>query len=245
MPEYIVNMFHFPHFFQNHKIRAGNVGSGVSAPLPKCCRNDSVYTGRRTPAQSLISYFSRCSQAWAWDPALYIPARHHVCCMMEGGGCSGPARLILSQGRGGNSRLYCCPGLPAIPRGKHPEGYRRSGGEVHRAIYRAGKEQRWGENERVGEWERRGELKTRWGGTEESESRWQSVMFAADSLRRDPGWRCLQHLLLNWMQPLTRSIGLLVQKLTKYASTYWFMVERVHAEVSLTPLKGSEIEQRE
>lgn len=36
--------------------------------------------------------------------------------MMEGGGCSGPARLILSQGRGVNSRLYCCLGLPGIPR---------------------------------------------------------------------------------------------------------------------------------
>lgn len=39
-----------------------------------------------------------------------------VCCMMEGGGCSGPARLSLSQGRGAHSRLYCCPGPTGFPR---------------------------------------------------------------------------------------------------------------------------------
>lgn len=47
--------------------------------------------------------------------ALCISARHGVCCMMEGGGCSGPARLSLSQGRGVNSKLRCCPGLPDFP----------------------------------------------------------------------------------------------------------------------------------
>lgn len=112
--EYTVNTAHFSPF-QNYKIGSERVGSGVSAPLLEWCRNDSVYTGQRAPPQSLISYFSRCSQAGAWDPALYIPARHRVCCMMEGGGCSGPARLILSHGRGVNSRLYCCLGLPGFP----------------------------------------------------------------------------------------------------------------------------------
>lgn len=51
-------------------------------------------------------------------PCFVFPCKAYcsVCCMMEGGGCSGPARLILSQGRGVNSRLYCCPGLLGIPR---------------------------------------------------------------------------------------------------------------------------------
>lgn len=84
----------------------------------------------------LIFYFSRCSQTGAWDPALYIPARHRVCCMMKGGGCSGPARLILSQGtRRVNCRLCCCPGLPGFPRENIQRGYRRIRGERHTELF--------------------------------------------------------------------------------------------------------------
>lgn len=70
------------------------------------------------PAQSLTSYFTRCSHAWAWDPALYIyiPARRHACCMMKGGGCSGPVRLIHSQRReawiAGYTAAWACLASP-------------------------------------------------------------------------------------------------------------------------------------
>lgn len=42
--------------------------------------------------------------------------------MTEGGRCSGPAKLILSQGRGVNSRPHCCLGLPGFPREKIQRG---------------------------------------------------------------------------------------------------------------------------
>lgn len=150
-------------------MRSERVASGLSAPLAEWCRNDSVYTGQRTPTQSLISYFSRCSQAGVWDPALYIPARHRVCCMMEGGGCSGPARLIYSQERGVNSRLYCCPGLPGIPRENIQRGIDVVE-EKHAELFLEQVKRRGEERMRWGEWERRGELKTRGRETEESES---------------------------------------------------------------------------
>lgn len=112
----------------------------------------------------LISYISRCSQAAVWNPVLYLPAGH-ACCMMKGGGCSGPAELIFSPWEtGANSRRYRCPGLPGFPLGKQPEGYRH-GGEWGGAIYSAGKEKRWGNK-------RRGELKTR-GWQSDICSRWE------------------------------------------------------------------------
>lgn len=173
----------------------------MSAPLLAWGWNDSVYTGQRTTAQSLISYFSRCSQAGTWDPALYFPARHSVCCMMEGGGCSGPARLILSQGRGANSRLYCCPGLPGFPWENIQRGI-DAAEEKHSELFIEQVKRRGEEKKERGGGVRKRTWKTRNGGLEESESRWQSVISAADCVHRHPSRRCLQHLL-NRTQPLT------------------------------------------
>lgn len=136
------------------------------------------YFGLHWPLR-LIFYFSRCTQSGARDPALYIPARHCVCCMMEGGGCSGPARLILSQGtRRVNSRQRCCLGLPDFPRENIQRGYRRMRGERHAGLFIEQVRRRGEERPRASDETRRGE----------------SVISAADSVRGDLGWR-LQHLL--------------------------------------------------
>lgn len=79
---------------QNHKIQSERVISGVSAPLLEKWRDHLVYTGQRNHQN--LSYLILAG-ARAWDPALYIPTKHRVCCMMED--AHGPARLILSQGR--------------------------------------------------------------------------------------------------------------------------------------------------
>lgn len=182
--EYSVNTPQFSPF-QNHKIGSERDSSGVAAPLLEWQLHISVYTGQCTPAQSLISYFSRCSQAGAWDPALYIPARHRVCCMMEGGGCSGPAWLILSLGRGVNSRLYCCPGLPGFPRENIQRGIDVAE-KRHAVLFIEQVKRRGEERKRGGVREKRGVANKR-RGTEESESRQQSVISAVDSVHGDLG----------------------------------------------------------
>lgn len=70
------------------------------------------------PAQSLTSYFTRCSHAWAWDPALYIYPCKASCLLHDEGW-----RMLRAsethpfpEERGVNSRLYCCLGLPGFPR---------------------------------------------------------------------------------------------------------------------------------
>lgn len=152
---------------------------------------------------------------------------------------AGPARLSLSQGRGVNSRLYCCPGLPGFPR----ENIRGDIDIVEKRnaeLFIEQVERRGEERMRGGVWERSGELNTT---RKESESRWQSVFSVADSIQRSG--LTLSTTPAEHDRASDFQHGLLVQKLTKYTTSHWFMGERVHAEVRRAQLKGSETEQKE
>lgn len=164
---------------------------------------------------------------------------------MEGGGCSGRARLMFSHGRAVNSWLCCCPGLPGFPRENIQRGMdapaERHVGLFIEQVKRRGEERKRERETR--EWEerkqRRGD-KGKWRVRErEPENGWQSAISAADSVRRDLGRRVKQHPL----NPDSQD-GRPIQKMAKYSSTYWFMLERVQAEVSCA-LRGSKTEERE
>lgn len=180
------------------------------------------------PAQSLTSYFTRCSHAWAWDPALYIYPCKASCLLHDEGW-----RMLRA------SETHPFPeerGGPAwLPQGKHPEGCRRSNGETWQAIYRAGKEEWWG--------------KMRGGGSRQEEKRHKSLK--AD----DRVWYLWLTVSTEiwadvvcstcWTEQISWLVAHAAEKADQVCSTYWFMAERVHAEVSCVELKSSETEQRE
>lgn len=140
--------------------------------------------------------------------------------MTEGVGRSGPARLSLSLGRGVNSELGCRPDLPGFPwediRGDW--GVAEEEEEAQGAIYSAGKEERWEKD-----WERR-----EGGKQQEEQGRLRGddgSCFCVGSMRGG-GWRGGRRVPDS---PLSLAVR---EAPAKQSSTYWFLVGKVHAEVS-------------
>lgn len=77
----------------------------------------SIYTCQNLNNPSYL-ILAAAVRAEGWMRAVLISARHHVYCMMEGGGRSGPAGAQPSQGRGGNEPALA-PRPAWRPRGKH------------------------------------------------------------------------------------------------------------------------------
>lgn len=102
----------------NHKIRSERAGSGVAA---LCWRADELIRFTlASSSQHNLSYLILPGAPMLEFGSLlciYIPAKHHARCMMKGGGCSGASEPHpFPEERGVNSRLYCCLGLPGLPR---------------------------------------------------------------------------------------------------------------------------------